>query len=153
MADPSHVVCPHCRSVNRVPPGRPAAAGHCGSCHGALFDGHPVEVDEAGFDRHLNANGIAVLLDVWAPWCGPCRTMAPMFERAASILEPRVRLLKLNADTSSNVTARLGVRGIPTIFLFREGALLAQQSGGMTEGEIVRWTNEALARPMQQATA
>ena len=145
MTDSSHIVCPPCRAVNRVPPGRPAEAGSCGNCHGRLFDAHPVEVDEAGFDRHVNANGIAVLVDVWAPWCGPCRTMAPMFERAAKLLEPEVRLLKLNADTAPKVTARLGVRGIPAMFLFRNSALLAQRTGAMTDGEIVRWVRGALA--------
>lgn len=153
MTDPSHVVCPHCRAVNRVPPGRPAEAARCGSCHGSLFDAHPAEVDEAGFERHLAANGIAVLLDVWAPWCGPCRTMGPMFERAAAVLEPQVRLLKLNADNAPNVTARLGVRGIPAMFLFRDGALLAQRTGAMTDTDIVRWVRQALAAPAQQAKA
>ena len=110
-------------------------------------------MDEAGFERHLAANGIAVLLDVWAPWCGPCRTMGPMFERAAAALEPQVRLLKLNADNAPNVTARLGVRGIPAMFLFRDGALLAQQTGAMTDTDIVRWVRQALAAPAQQAKA
>ena len=82
-----------------------------------LFQGNPIEVDEAGFERHVRSNGIPVLLDVWAPRCGPCRTMAPAFAKAASALEPEMRLIKLNADTAPNVTSRLGVRGIPALFL------------------------------------
>ncbi len=139
------VVCPECGAVNRVPSERPANAARCGSCHKPLFAAQPVAVDEAGFERHVRSNGIPVLLDVWAPWCGPCRAMAPAFERAAATLEPRVRLLKLNADEAPDVSARLGVRGIPTMVLFRNGAVVAQTSGAMPAEMIVRWTQEQLA--------
>jgi|SRR5579871_1899832 len=142
----NHVVCPKCGTVNRVPADRPAAAAHCGSCHRLLFDAHPVAVDEAGFGRHIRANSIPVLLDVWAVWCGPCRTMAPAFERAAATLEPTVRLLKLNADEAPNVSAQLGVRGIPAMYLFRNGIAVAQTAGAMTADAIVRWTQNALTR-------
>ncbi len=98
MTDPTTIVCPACGALNRVPAERSALRAKCGGCHRALFAQHPAEVDEAGFERHARADGIPVLLDVWAPWCGPCRTMAPQFDRAASLLEPDVRLLKLNAD-------------------------------------------------------
>ena len=144
MRDAAHIVCPHCGSVNRVPAARPAETAKCGSCHQALFDAHPASVDEAGFERHVRSNSIPVLLDVWAPWCGPCRAMAPAFERAASVLEPQVRLLKLNADEAPNVSARLGVRGIPAMFLFQNGAPVAQTAGAMPADAIVRWTREHL---------
>jgi thioredoxin 2 len=145
MSDGAHIVCPHCASVNRLPSARPAESANCGSCHNALFDAHPASVDEARFERHLRSNSIPVLLDVWAPWCGPCRAMAPAFERAASVLEPQVRLLKLNADEAPNVSARLGVRGIPAMFLFQNGAPVAQTAGAMPAEAIVRWTREHLA--------
>jgi thioredoxin 2 len=145
MPEAAHVVCPHCAAVNRVPADRPAAAAKCGGCHLALFDGHPVEVDEAGFERHLRGNGIPLLLDVWAPWCGPCRTMAPAFAQAARTLEPGMRLIKLNADTAPNVTSRLGVRGIPALFLFRNRTVAGQTAGALDTAAIVAWARRHAA--------
>lgn len=147
MSIATHIVCPACGAVNRVPDERPATEARCGGCHHALFDAHPAAVDEAGFQRHLRSNGIPVLLDVWAPWCGPCRMMAPAFERAAALLEPRVRLLKLNADEAPNVSAQLGVRGIPAMYLFRNGSVVAQTAGAMPTEAIVRWTRDHLLLP------
>lgn len=139
MPDVSYFVCPHCAAVNRVPSNRPAAEALCGGCRGHLFDGQPVEVDEAGFERHIRSSSVPVLLDVWAPWCGPCRTMAPNFARAAQALEPAFRLIKLNADTAPAVTGRLGVRGIPALFLFRDGAVVGQTAGALDTASIVAW--------------
>jgi len=145
MSDPNQIVCPHCAVANRVPSGRSAAAAKCGSCHRPLFEGVPLEVDEAGFERHIRLNGIPVLLDIWAPWCGPCRTMAPMFAQAAKMLEPGFRLIKLNADTAPAVTARLGVRGIPALYLFHRGATIAQTAGAQDSHAIVAWTRRHAA--------
>ncbi|MDA8049193.1 MAG: thioredoxin TrxC [Rhodospirillales bacterium] len=139
-----HVLCPHCGSINRLPAGKPAEAARCGNCHRALFQGHPVAVDQAGFERHLGADDIPILVDVWAPWCGPCRMMAPTFERAAKSLEPRFRLLKLNADEAPEILSRYGISGIPTLLLFNHGRLAGRQAGAMDEAGIVRW---AQSRP------
>ncbi|HQT79020.1 MAG TPA: thioredoxin TrxC [Rhodopila sp.] len=144
MADVAHVVCPHCSAVNRVPAPRLAQA-RCGECHQALFAGHPAAVNEATFNKHVERNDVPVLVDIWAAWCGPCRSMAPQFEQAAAMLEPDVRLLKLDADAAQDTCARLGVRGIPAMFLFKNGRVAGQTAGAMNADAIVRWTRDALA--------
>ena len=139
------LVCPQCGVINRIPADRAATAAKCGGCHAALFDGHPANVDEAGLERHLRHDGVPLLLDVWAPWCGPCRAMAPAFERAAATLEPGVRLLKLNADDAPATCARLGVQGIPAMYLFRAGQVVAQTTGARDANAIVGWVRTSLA--------
>jgi thioredoxin 2 len=148
-----HVVCPHCAARNRYPVGKPAAGAHCGKCHGKLFDGNPIAVDAAGFERHRRGNDIAVLVDVWASWCGPCRMMAPMFGRAAAELEPDVRLVKLNADEEPGLSAQLGVRGIPTMILLRGGKVVDQTAGAMNTPQIVAWARSRLGGPEEAGLA
>jgi thioredoxin 2 len=143
MTEPRHIVCPHCRALNRVPRARPAAEARCGACHAALFEGLPTDVDAAGFERHTAANDIPVLVDVWAPWCAPCRTMAPQFARAAAVLEPEMRLLKLNADTVPEIVGRLGVQGIPALLLFRNGEVVGRTAGAMDATSIASWARTA----------
>jgi thioredoxin 2 len=144
MAGSRHVVCPHCATTNRVPRDKPAREGRCGACHEPLFEGRPVPVDGAAFSRHRNKNDIAVLVDVWAPWCGPCQAMAPMYERAAAELEPEVRLLKVNADEEPQIAAELGVSGIPTLFLIQGGRVVAHTAGAMDTRRIVAWARAHL---------
>ena len=146
MTEGRKIVCGNCGKTNRLPAERAPAAAHCGSCHQPIFTGHPVEVDEAGFGRHLANSDVPLLVDVWAPWCGPCRAMAPMFERAAGELEPDVRLLKLNSDNAPAVSSRLGISGIPTLLLMRGGREIARTSGAMDAQRIVAWTRAGLAR-------
>jgi thioredoxin 2 len=147
MSEGRKVVCGNCGKINRLPAERAPAAARCGSCHQPIFSGHPIEVDEAGFDRHLANSEIPLLVDVWAPWCGPCRAMAPMFERAAGELEPNVRLLKLNSDNAPAASQRLGISGIPTLLLMRGGREIARTAGAMDAQRIVAWTKAGLARP------
>ena len=146
MASFRHIVCPHCAATNRAPSDKPAREGRCGACHRPLFDGHPAPVDGPAFRRHRDHNDIAVLVDVWAPWCGPCRAMAPMFERAAAELEPDVRLLKVNADAEPQVAAELGVSGIPALLLIQGGQTVARTTGAMDARSIVAWVRAHLAK-------
>lgn len=141
----NHVLCPACGALNRVPTSRPAAQAKCGRCHGPLFTGHPIDVDEARFRAHLQRDDLPLLVDMWAVWCGPCRIMAPQFERAATLLEPRVRLLKLNVDEARSVSAQYGVRSIPTLFLFHHGRVVDQIAGAQNADAIVQWTRSHLA--------
>lgn len=133
------VVCPQCHAANRVPAERLADGGTCGKCKQALFSGAPLELDGAHFDSHVTRSDLPVVVDFWAPWCGPCRMMAPAFAQAAKQLEPRYRLAKVNTEEEQALAARFQIRSIPTLIVFRQGREIARQSGAMDAGSLVRW--------------
>jgi len=145
MTDPLLVACPHCQSLNRVPAARLGEQPECGRCHQPLFTGRPLALDAAGFTAHVERGQLPVLVDFWAPWCGPCRMMAPQFEQAATQLEPRVRLAKVDTEAQPGLGSRFGIGSIPTLALFRDGRELARQAGAMAAADIVRWTRARLA--------
>ena len=124
-----HVVCPHCGGINRVPDERLQHDPQCGSCHQALFGDHPLSLDDAGLERFVARSEMPLIVDFWAPWCGPCRAMAPIFDRAAKEMEPRVRFAKVNVDEEPSIAARYGIRGIPTLIAFDHGKVAKQHSG------------------------
>jgi thioredoxin 2 len=138
-----YVVCPHCDAVNRLPPARLQDGGTCGRCARPLFDGRPVELNAANFDVQTGRSDLPVVVDFWAPWCGPCRMMAPQFEKAAAALEPRYRFAKLNTENEQALAARFNIRSIPTIAIFSKGKEIARQPGAMDAATLERWIRQS----------
>jgi thioredoxin 2 len=148
MTDSLHLPCPGCGAINRVPKARLTDSPVCGSCKQHLFNGHPIELTSANFDTQINRSEVPVVVDFWAAWCGPCRTMAPHFERASAELEPHMRFAKLDTEGAQDIAGRYGIRSIPTLIVFKGGREIARQSGARDASSLVEWL-----KPLTHATS
>ncbi|UCH81134.1 MAG: thioredoxin TrxC [Nitrospiraceae bacterium] len=139
MTDILHIVCSQCSSINRLPRMKLADHPVCGKCKQPIFKGVPIELTAFNFHKHISHDHIPVLIDFWAAWCGPCKIMAPVFEQAASRLEPYVRVAKLDTEREQGVAAQYNIRSIPTMIIFKNGREVARQSGAVDLNSLIQW--------------
>ncbi len=135
----TNLTCAACHTLNRVPTERLDDKPKCGKCKELILQGEPVELSSANVSGVLNGNSVPVLVDCWAPWCGPCRGFAPIFEQATQQLEPRLRFAKLNTEAEPKLAELWGIGSIPTLILFREGHEEARMSGALPLGQLKQW--------------
>jgi len=141
MSESLYVVCPNCAGTNKIPVGKRDKGGKCGKCHHMLLDGKVVEANAGNFKQHIARNSLAVVVDFWAPWCGPCKMMAPIFEQAASSFQHQVRFVKVNTEQEQMLAAQHNIRSIPTIALFKGGREVTRQAGAMDLNSLAQWVN------------
>ncbi len=144
MNDSLHIVCPNCEGTNRLPASRLGDNPRCGKCKQRLFTQAPVEMKQGSFHKHIGRTDIPVVVDFWAPWCGPCKGMAPAFQEAAARLEPRVRLVKVNTENEPMLASEYGIRSIPTLVIFKRGAEIARQTGAMDLNRLLSWVQSQI---------
>ena len=144
MRESVHIVCPHCVATNRVPTDKLIDSPNCGKCKQPLFNAHPINLNGANFIQHLQHNGIPLVVDFWAPWCAPCKTMGPVFEQATLQLEPLMRLAKVDTEAEQTLAARFAIRSIPSLIIFKDGREIARQAGAMGLPDLVNWVRSKI---------
>jgi len=130
------IICPHCLSVNNVPQKESYKKANCGKCKNSLLNTKPIELTDSNFDEVLVNSDIPVIVDFWAPWCGPCKMMGPNFEKSASNFPLKTLFVKVNTETEQNLGARFGIRSIPTLILFKDGKEVHRASGALSEEQL-----------------
>ena len=144
--NPLHLVCPHCNATNRVPSDKLQAELNCGKCHQPLLAAHPDNLEEAAFNAQLAKSDLPMVVDFWAPWCGPCRTMAPAYEKVSQDMQGKARFVKVNTEDEQGLAAKYNIRSIPTLAVFAGGREIARQPGAMSAPDLARWVSAALLK-------
>ena len=141
-----HLVCPHCNATNRVPSDKLQAELNCGKCHAALLQAHPENLGEVAFNAQLAKSDLPLVVDFWAPWCGPCRAMAPAYEKVSHDMHGKARFVKVNTEDEQGLAAKFNIRSIPTLAVFAGGREIARQPGAMSAPDVARWVSAALLK-------
>ena len=146
MTENLHLVCPHCNATNRAPKNKLRDEPDCGKCQQPLLAAHPDNLGQSAFEAQLLKSDLPLVVDFWAPWCGPCRMMAPAFERVSKDLHGQARFVKVNTEVEQSLAAPYNIRSIPTLAVFSGGRELVRQAGAMSATDLARWVNAALSR-------